>query len=85
MLHKDNIIQAPNITSASDVIKETMQYHHIKTVDLAKDLNLSTTYLNNFFQHKAYLNRSIAKKIGSKLHISPQLLLNLDATYRKHN
>ena len=84
MLHLNNVVKASHTTSASDVIKETMDYYHVTQVDLASRLNVSQKYISSILSRKSFITPEMALKIEHVMGISSKLLLNLDLSYKLH-
>lgn len=82
MLHRENKIEAPNVTSAADMLKETMEYYHITQADLAARIGVSQKTISQILSRKSYMNEIEALRIEKVMGISSNLLLNLDSAYR---
>lgn len=85
MLHRENKIKEYHTTSAADMLKEAMEYHHLTQAELANKLNVSQKTVDEFLNRKKYLDKSLALKIEKTLGISSKLLLSLDENYRSHS
>lgn len=84
MLHHENKIQKYHVTSAADLLKETMEYHHLTQAELANKLNVSQRTVDEILNRKKYLDKPLALRVEKVLEISSKLLLSLDRNYRSH-
>lgn len=85
MLHLRNKIKASHTTSACDIIKETMSYYHISVNKLALETKINKNRLSKALERKLYLTADELTKLGKQLHLSTQLLINLDKSYRNNH
>lgn len=84
MLHRESKIKEYHTTSAADMLKEAMEYHHLTQAELANKLNVSQETVDDILNRKKYLNKPLALRIDKVLRISSKLLLSLDKNYRSH-
>ncbi|BDZ30919.1 transcriptional regulator [Lactiplantibacillus sp. WILCCON 0030] len=84
MLHRDHKIRQYHISSAANLIKETMEFYQITQVDLADRLGVSQKNISDILKRKRFINEVLALRIETVMGISSQLLLNLDANFKLH-
>jgi len=83
----DNAVEmavAPT-TSAADVLKETMSYHHITQADFAAHVAISQKQLSFILNRRAFMSIAVAKQIEHATGLSAKWLLQLDFNYRFSN
>lgn len=81
MLNRKNKIQAYHISSASDLLQETMADFNITQANLAKRLGLSQKSVSLILNRKTFVDEKTALKLQKVLGISSTLLLNLDINF----
>lgn len=84
MLHRENKIKKYHTASAADLLKETMEYHHLTRTELANKLNVSQKTVDDILNRNKYLDEPLALRVEKALGISSKLLLSLDENYRSH-
>ncbi|WP_137626257.1 helix-turn-helix transcriptional regulator [Lactiplantibacillus pingfangensis] len=72
-------------TSAADVLKETMAYHHITQTDFAAHIAISQKQLSVILNRRAFMSIAVAKQIEQATGLSAKWLLQLDFNYRFSN
>ena len=82
MLHRENRIKKYHLSSAADLIKETMDYYSITQSDLADRLGVSQKNISDILNRKRFLNEVVALRIEKVMGISSELLLALDSNYK---
>ncbi|WP_302118268.1 transcriptional regulator [uncultured Limosilactobacillus sp.] len=82
MLHRENRIKKYYLSSAADLIKETMDYYSITQSDLADRLGVSQKNISDILNRKCFLNEVVALRIEKVMGISSELLLALDSNYK---
>ena len=82
MLHRENRIKKYHLSSAADLIKETMDYYSITQSDLAGRLGVSQKNISDILNRKRFLNEVVALRIEKVMGISSELLLALDSNYK---
>lgn len=85
MLHRENRIQPNHNTSAADLLKETLNYHHITQTDFADRIGVSQKHVSDLLHRKKFISDTLALRIEAVTGISGKLLLNLDDDYLLHN
>lgn len=80
----DNAIEMNVIptTSAADVLKELMAYHHVTQETFAKHIAISQKQLSFILNRHAYMSIPVARKIEKATGMSAKWLLQLDFNYR---
>ncbi|MGQ5709773.1 HigA family addiction module antitoxin [Lactobacillus sp. PSON] len=82
MLHRENKIQEYHTSSASDLLKEVMEYYDITQQDLADRIGVSQKNISDILNKKRYLTEVLALRIEKVMGISSELLLSLDSNYK---
>ncbi|MBD5316595.1 MAG: HigA family addiction module antidote protein [Bacteroides sp.] len=85
MFNRDKVVRSQATTSASDVIKETMDDFGITQDDLAKRIGINQKHLSEILNRQTYMSVEIAVNIEKVMGISSRLLLNMDINYRLDN
>lgn len=85
MLNRNNAVVIPHVSSAADVIAETMEYYDITQKDLAERIGVSQKHISDILHRKRFLSEVLALRIEKVMGISSKLLLNMDADYRLYN
>lgn len=82
MLHRENKIKKYHVSSAADLIQETMDYYDITQTDLAKRLGVSQKNISDILKRKRFINEILALRLEKVMGISSELLLTLDSHYK---
>ncbi|AHI12362.1 Xre family toxin-antitoxin system [Lactobacillus helveticus H9] len=82
MLHRENKIKKYHVSSAADLIQETMEYYDITQTDLAERLGVSQKNISDILKRKRFINEILALRLEKVMGISSELLLTLDSHYK---
>jgi transcriptional regulator with XRE-family HTH domain len=75
-------VHAVPTTSAADVLKETMKFHHITQTEFAERTAISQKQLSFILNRKAFMSVQVARQIEAATGMSAKWLLQLDFNYR---
>lgn len=84
MLNRNNKIKLTDAgaTSAADLLTETLQFYHIRHIDFAKRIGVSTKHLSNICHRKAFMSTAVALRIEQVTGLPANMLLQLDINYQ---
>jgi addiction module HigA family antidote len=84
MLNRNNKITITDEyrTSASDTLKETLDYYHITQSDFAERIGVSQKTVSEILNRKQFMSTDIAIRIEEVTGIPAKMLLNLDLEYK---
>lgn len=82
MLHRENQIKQYHTSSATDLLKEVMDYYDITQADLAERIGVSQKNISDILNRKGYLTEVLVIRIEKVMGISSKLLLSLDSNYK---
>lgn len=82
MLHRENQIKQYHTSSATDLLKEVMDYYDITQADLAERIGVSQKNISDILNRKRYLTEVLVIRIEKVMGISSKLLLSLDSNYK---
>lgn len=82
LLHRENQIKQYHTSSATDLLKEVMDYYDITQADLAERIGVSQKNISDILNRKRYLTEVLVIRIEKVMGISSKLLLSLDSNYK---
>ncbi|MCL2680976.1 MAG: helix-turn-helix domain-containing protein [Streptococcaceae bacterium] len=75
-------IKAHHNTSASDTLKETLEYYNISQRDFSRHIGVSQAYVSDILNRKKFMSSDVALAIEQATGINAGLLLRLDISYQ---